>query len=236
MAGAGDDEATTARMKAQLAWVRGERAAKLGHWGDAFAFYQTAHATLPGERALNRRREEAWARTGGTAEGLAALSAAAPKAPIVSAETATDWKTVDQRFPALSMPVLSGGAWSADAFKGKRTLLNIWATWCGPCKVELPLIQKLHERFKDRKDLAVVTLNVDQNPGLVEPFVRENGYTFPVVLATDHREGLGGGTTIPTNWIIDDTGTVRLESVGFSPAKADEWLENAVRRLEPSAP
>jgi hypothetical protein len=92
-------------------------------------------------------------------------------------------------------------------------------------------MQKLYERLKDRKDVQVVTLNVDDNVGLVGPFMKENKYTFPVIPAQFLMQQLVPSLAIPLNWIVDASGVVRLESVGFG-ADAEKWVDQVVEAIE----
>jgi thiol-disulfide isomerase/thioredoxin len=126
----------------------------------------------------------------------------------------------------------AGKMWSASDFKGKTTLLNVWATWCGPCWDELPHLQKLHEMVKDRQDLQVVTISIDQNPGEVEPFLTSKHYTFPALeLGLPYVEQFIGPVSVPRNWIVDAGGVVRQESLGFDMKIAD-WPAEMVKRLD----
>jgi hypothetical protein len=92
-------------------------------------------------------------------------------------------------------------------------------------------MQELYERLKRRKDVQVVTFNVDDNVGLVAPFMKENKYTFPVVPAQFLVQQLVPSLGIPLNWIVDAGGAVRLESVGFS-GEADKWVDQVVEAIE----
>jgi hypothetical protein len=93
-------------------------------------------------------------------------------------------------------------------------------------------MQKLYERLKGRKDVQVVTLNVDDNTGLVAPFMKEHEYTFPVIPAQFLVHELLPSVGIPLNWIVDAAGVVRLEKVGFGAEEADSWVEQAVQALD----
>ena len=95
----------------------------------------------------------------------------------------------------------------------------------------MPHLQKLYERLKDRKDVQVVTFNVDDNVGLVAPFMKENKYTFPVIPAQFLVHQLVPSLGIPLNWIVDAGGVVRLESVGFG-AEREKWADQAVEAIE----
>jgi cytochrome c biogenesis protein CcmG/thiol:disulfide interchange protein DsbE len=110
-------------------------------------------------------------------------------------------------------------------------LIIVWATWCAPCLVELPWIERLHERIQGHPDLALLTLNVDENPGVVEPVLRRGDYTFPVVFAFDYlRELWGSRWVIPCAWIVDAGGTVRREELGFDSG-SDRWVDVVLRTM-----
>ena len=224
------DPKAKARMAAQYAWLRGDVAASEKRWADAFGLYNEASAGMPGERKVALRRDDAWKRLGGSAEVLASVVATSARSGVATA--ASSWTPVERKLPATTLDRLGGGQWATADFQGKRTLVNFWATWCGPCVRELPYIQRLHERIKDRTDIAVLTLNVDDSVGLVEPFVAENKYTFPVVYAESFWDKLDVRKAIPTNWLVDEAGVARLEHTGFNEAKADAWIEDVLARLD----
>ena len=95
----------------------------------------------------------------------------------------------------------------------------------------MPHLQKLYDRVKDRKDLQIVTFNVDDNLGAVAPFMKENKYTFPVLFADVLMRQLVPSLGIPLNWIVDASGVVRLEEVGFG-GDADRWVDQMLEALE----
>jgi thiol-disulfide isomerase/thioredoxin len=128
-------------------------------------------------------------------------------------------------------PEQNGKDWTLARLKGKTTLINVWATWCGPCRSELPLIQKLSEKIKDRRDIQVIALNVDENTNLVVPFLKENGLSFPSLTAKSFVDGFAGHIGIPTTWVSDATGTICLETVGFSGSSSD-WVAQTLKQIE----
>jgi len=89
----------------------------------------------------------------------------------------------------------------------KTVSLNYWATWRAPCREEFPEVEKLYESLKARKDVAVITPNIDGNPDLVKRFL----YTFPVILASECVFRTPGVLAIPVNWVADNAGVVRTE-------------------------
>jgi hypothetical protein len=95
----------------------------------------------------------------------------------------------------------------------------------------LPHFQKLYESTKDRSDILVLTMNIDEELGLVEPFVKEKGYTFPVLPAYGFINRLLDSVSIPRNWILDAQGKWQWEQIGFNSAEAD-WEGAMLAKLE----
>jgi hypothetical protein len=91
-------------------------------------------------------------------------------------------------------------------------------------------VQKLYELTKDRKDIQVITIAVDDNPGLIGPFVADNHYTFPVLLAKPLIDDMVPSLSIPRNWISDSAGILRLESFGFYSGIPD-WPATMIAKL-----
>jgi len=132
---------------------------------------------------------------------VAALSLIRPK-PVQSAQ-AFEVVTADNRPLALS------------AFKGKVVFLNFWATWCKPCEEEMPAMERLYRRFKDR-GLVVLALAEDrEGAGAVAPYLKKRGLTFPVGLDPKMEvASLYGVWAIPSTYIIDKKGDRALFANG----------------------
>jgi len=92
-------------------------------------------------------------------------------------------------------------------------------------------MQKLYERLKGRTDVQLVTFTMDDNVGLVAPFMKENGYTFPVIPAQFLVHQILPSLPLPTDWIVDPGGVVRLESAGFD-GDGQKWFERAIEAIE----
>lgn len=139
------------------------------------------------------------------------------------------------RAPAYAFTALDGSAVNSDALIGNVVVLNFWATWCGPCKLEMPALQNLHE---DRAADGVVVLGLATDAGQgagIRDFLEERGIEYPVGRATyDHRSAFGGISAIPTTFIIDREGVVQHRVVGYFAPPA---MRAAVDRLldEPAA-
>jgi thiol-disulfide isomerase/thioredoxin len=113
-----------------------------------------------------------------------------------------------ERFPVADFEAkdLSGKTWKLSDLKGKVTFVNVWTTWCGPCRAEMPLIEKLKERWKDRPDRVVLTISADSHRILAESFIKEHKYTFPVIFGKETAEKFFPPIAFPQNWLIDAQG------------------------------
>ncbi|MGA2594568.1 MAG: TlpA disulfide reductase family protein, partial [Bryobacteraceae bacterium] len=140
------------------------------------------------------------------------------------------WVMPKKPIPSFELADLSGKTWKLTKLEGKSILINLWATWCGPCNAELPHLEKLYEKVKDRADLQILTFNIDEDLGLVEPFMKEKDYHFPVLPAYSLVVSLLDGFAIPQNWLVDPSGTWRWTQIGFG-AESD-WEGDMIQRLE----
>ena len=129
--------------------------------------------------------------------------------------------------PTMRLTGLDGRVWTSADLEGKVAVLNVWATWCRPCVEELAEFQKLHEVMKSRSNVVVLSLNVDANPGVVQPFVNGRSCTFPVLLAHDYVNGMLPDLSIPRTWMVEG-GVVRKEDIGFN---ADGWMKRMLGRM-----
>jgi peroxiredoxin/outer membrane lipoprotein-sorting protein len=122
---------------------------------------------------------------------------------------------------------LAGKPVRLSSLRGKVVLLDFWATWCGPCRLEMPNIEKLHRQFKNR-GLVVLGVNQGEEPAPVRSFLKKNGYDFRVLLdgqqQVAERYQVSG---IPTLFIIDQAGTIRTHFVGV---RDESTLREALAR------
>ena len=227
------------RKQRSAYWHHRARLASLeGRKADALTYCQSALRTrvVPPKpyrgRIEDDLTEEAaalWKELGGTEAAWAVWSK--PTGPRVVEGTAEHRGKPDKELPTFELADLSGNLWRLQDLAGKSVFINLWATWCGPCVAELPKLQKMYERVKDRTDLEIITFNVDEDLGLVQPFMKERGYNFPVLVAYNFVEALLGSFTIPQNWIIDPEGRWRWTLHG-SDVDDPKWIESMIRRLE----
>ena len=180
----------------------------------------------------SKRALELWKELGGTREGLQALKEQMSSASSDEVGSSTEWEQSKIALPDFEITDTDGRLWKLQDLKGKKTLVNLWATWCGPCKPALPFVQEMHEDLRERADIQVISLNLDANPGVIEPFMEENGYTFPVLPATAFVEKLIPLLSLPRNWIVDPQGRIAYQQQGLNTnTSPEEWLSQKAIEL-----
>lgn len=129
--------------------------------------------------------------------------------------------------PDFQLKDLAGKDLSLASAHGKVILLNFWATWCGPCRAEIPSLIELQNRYKDR--LQIIGLADDDDQDVVKQVIESEGINFPVAMVTDKiRFDYGGVSALPTAFIINTDGRIVQKHVGlFNPA----LYETEVRAL-----
>lgn len=217
---------------AKVAEVEQRKLDALTSYQTALNFRPTNAAPKPGKPDdVNDAAQRLWKELGGTEQGWQAYLARtdAPKRPAEISKTVT-WDAKNTSLPDFELTDLQGRKWKLADLKGKTTFINLWATWCGPCRLELPYVQKLSEQMKDNKDFLVLTLNIDDELGLVEPFMKEHKYSFTVIPAQSYAENLGV-FSIPRNWVISVDGKLSFEGIGFG-SDGDGWMKTALEMIQ----
>ena len=132
-----------------------------------------------------------------------------------------------QPIPAFLVTDINGLPVSTAAYKGKVVLINFWATWCPPCRAEVPVLIDLANRYKDR--VQIVGVSLDDGPDEVKSFVKETGINYPVVMAS--REIVaeyGGVPALPTLFVVNADGKVVQKHEGLY---SRELYETEIRLL-----
>jgi thiol-disulfide isomerase/thioredoxin len=115
----------------------------------------------------------------------------------------------------FTLDTLGGGKTSLSSYKGKLVFLNFWATWCGPCNIELPAITALYNKLK-AKGLVVVGVDLAEKKDTVSTFVQKKGLPYPILLDASGAVGAQYGTaSIPTTYIIDRNGRILGRKIGL---------------------
>ena len=118
--------------------------------------------------------------------------------------------------PALSVTTLNGQHLSLVSLRGKVVLLNFWATWCGPCQVEIPWFIEFNKTYKAR-GLAIVGISMDEDGWKsVKPYLTTKKIDYPIVLGTeDVAKAYGGVDSLPSTFIIDREGKIAFSHNGL---------------------
>jgi len=127
-----------------------------------------------------------------------------------------DLRLLSQRVPSrdFSLPTLTGELQSLSGLKGKVVFLNFWATWCGPCRAEMPSMEALYNRYKNQ-GLEILAVNAMEGRADVQDFMKNNAFSFPVLLDEEGRAGNTYGVqALPTTFLIDRNGKIILRLVG----------------------
>lgn len=129
---------------------------------------------------------------------------------------------LDKPAPDFSLVDLHGKTVTMDELEGKPVVLDFWATWCGPCRMTMPLLQKFYEARKD--DIHYYAVNVWQEDTTeVRPYLDKYGYEFNNLFGSAETAQKFGVTGIPTLFLIDEQGIIRYQHVGYRQ-DADEVL------------
>ena len=163
--------------------------------------------------------------------GLVVTGCSSTPAPDQGTQSAVEGTQPGNLAPNFQLPNLDGETVSLSDLRGKPVMLNFWATWCPPCRAELPYIQQIYEEQSTR-GFVVLTVNLGESPSKVKEFVQSYGLSFPVLLdtkqGTAQKYNIGG---IPTTFFIDKNGIIQVKITGAFPDKAA--IENKLGKIIP---
>jgi cytochrome c biogenesis protein CcmG/thiol:disulfide interchange protein DsbE len=131
--------------------------------------------------------------------------------------------------PHFTLPDLEGNKVASSDFAGKVVILDFWATWCPPCKEEVPHFVRLQSKYRDQ-GLVIVGLSLDGGGAKdVKPFAEEYNVNYTMLIANDEiAKAYGGVTMIPTTFVLDRSGTIVKRFIGLIPP---EVFEETIRPL-----
>lgn len=134
---------------------------------------------------------------------------------------------VGDEAPNFRLRDLEGNSTSLSQFRGKVVLLNFWATWCGPCRVEMPAMEQLYRSFP-RREFQILAVSTDsQGVAVTRPFQQKIGLTFPILHDMDMEVGvMYGARSLPMTLVVDRQGVVRQKIFG-----ARDWDSPEAREL-----
>ena len=126
----------------------------------------------------------------------------------------------------FELAALDGSPRTLDDYAGGYVLLNFWATWCGPCRIEMPALERLHQELADG-GLRVVGVDLGEETADVERFVEETGITFEIVIDDDLSTGrLYAARSLPMTYILDPEGTIVARAIGVR-----DWDSEPMRSM-----
>jgi peroxiredoxin len=139
-----------------------------------------------------------------------------PAAPIEAAFHELDLIRPSRQKAAedFTVTMVDGSSFRLSEHRGKTVLLNFWATWCPPCREEMPALERLHRQHKDR-GLVLVAISIDTDAKLVPPYVKASKLTFPIGL--DPKADIAnkyGVRALPSSFVIDRQGTMAGLALG----------------------
>ncbi|MFQ5432686.1 MAG: TlpA disulfide reductase family protein [Nitrospinota bacterium] len=134
--------------------------------------------------------------------------------------------------PSFALPDLNGKIVTMDQHRGKIVFINIWATWCAPCREEMPSMEALYNKLKGDK-FAMLAISIDED-GLksVGPFVEEYGLTFPILLDPSSKTSKKFKTTgVPETFIVNKDGIIIYHSLGPENWERPEFYETITKLI-----
>jgi thiol-disulfide isomerase/thioredoxin len=130
----------------------------------------------------------------------------------------------------LDVPLKDGSRFKLSDHKGKLVVMSFWASWCTPCRKELPALSKLAQ---ERTDIIFVAVNVDRDRSLAEKFLEKVDVTIPIAFDSDATAlGSYGVTSMPTLFLVDKQGNVALKKVGYGEESGFTELLAAVEKTK----
>ena len=127
--------------------------------------------------------------------------------------------------PDFALKSSTGENLRLSEFRGDVVMINFWATWCGPCRQEMPLLDELYARY-ERVGFSLLGVNIDDDSGRAMDMIEELGVNFPVLFdARKEVSKLYEVEAMPVTVIVDRTGTVRYIHHGYKPGYEDKYLD-----------
>jgi len=131
---------------------------------------------------------------------------------------------VGDKVPAFTYKTIDGRTVDISKLQGKIVMINFFATWCGPCNLELPVLQKnIWDKYKNRSDFELIILGREHNEAEVGKFVKGKGFTMPFAPDPERKIfSLFATQSIPRNVIVGKDGKIIFQSIGFTPEEFKE--------------
>ena len=136
----------------------------------------------------------------------------------------------DVQAPAFTLQSVDGKAVSLAQFKGDVVMINFWASWCGPCRQEMPLLDSIYKQYKDM-GFVLLGVNVEPDPHSANAWLRKTPVSYPVLYDPKSEVSqLYQVQAMPTTVIVDRHGVVRFVHNGYLPGDENQYM-NSIRTL-----
>lgn len=138
---------------------------------------------------------------------------------------------VGKAAPEFKLATLDGKTVSLRDFRGSPVMLNFWASWCPPCRYEMPFFQQIWEEWHG-KGLVILAVNIGESAATAKKFMGDSGFTFPVLLDTSQDVALNYNIrSIPTTFFLDESGVIRDMKIGafINKASVESKLSRIIR-------
>lgn len=151
--------------------------------------------------------------------------------------TAPAWggSPLDVPAPGFALPTRDGASIGLAELRGQVVMINFWASWCGPCRQEFPVLDQIYRKYRPM-GFALLAVNVESDRSDAERFLAATPVSFPIAWDADNTvSGIYGVSAMPTTVIVDRKGRVRFAHRAYKPGDENEYL-NWIRAMLKEAP
>jgi peroxiredoxin len=128
--------------------------------------------------------------------------------------------------PPFSLPSKGGSEVSLAQYKGQVVMINFWASWCGPCRQEMPLLEDIYKKY-NKLGFTLIGVNVEPDSKAADDWLKQTPVTFPILYDKDSKVSrLYDVSGMPSTVIIDRKGNLRYLHHGYKPGDEGEYLNN----------
>lgn len=143
-------------------------------------------------------------------------------------------RTGNEPAPAFSLPTRDGGSISLADLKGQVVMINFWASWCGPCRQEFPVLDEMYRKYRPM-GFALLGVNVESGTVDAERFLQKTPVSFPIAWDSANEVSAAYGVSaMPTTLIVDRKGNVRWLHRAYKPGDENEYLDQVRAMLRES--
>ena len=128
--------------------------------------------------------------------------------------------------PQFTLTARSGGDLSLSQYKGQVVMLNFWASWCGPCRQEMPLLENIYKKYS-KMGFTLIGVNVEPDSKAADEWLKQTPVSFPVIYDKDSKVSRAYDVSgMPSTVIIDRKGNIRMLHRGYKPGDENEYLDS----------